>query len=563
MPIKWQFGKENPKEPPMPSHSAQYAHWLTNQYRKAVEKAPERKAQFATSSAIDLPPLLAPSQPDETYQAQLGFAGEYPFTRGIQPSMYRSRLWTMRQYAGFATAEESNTRYKYLLANGQNGLSVAFDLPTQIGYDPDDAMALGEVGKVGVSIPTLQDMARLFQDIPLDKVSTSMTINAPAAVLLAMYIAVGKQQGIEPKQLRGTIQNDILKEYLARGTYIFPPRPSMRLITDVFQYCQREVPHWNTISISGYHIREAGSTAVQEVAFTLANGIAYVQAAVNAGLAVDDFAPQLSFFFNAHNQFLEEIAKFRAARRLWATIMRERFGAKNPKSWQLRFHTQTGGSTLTAQQPENNVSRVTIQALSAVLGGTQSLHTNGMDEALALPTETAARVALRTQQIIAYESGVADTVDPLAGSYLLEHLTDEIERRSREYLAQIDGMGGALTAIESGWTQNEIHTSAYLTQLAVERGEQVIVGVNKYASAITPAVEIQRIDPAIEQRQCEKLAILRAQRDNERVSALRQQIATAAKGSENLLPLLIEAVLADTTLGEICNTLREVWGEYR
>ncbi|HUN24347.1 MAG TPA: methylmalonyl-CoA mutase family protein [Anaerolineales bacterium] len=547
----------------MPSHSAQYAHWLTQQYRKALEKAPERKASFSTSSAIELPPLITPNQLDEAYQAQLGFAGEYPFTRGIQPSMYRSRFWTMRQYAGFATAEESNTRYKYLLANGQNGLSVAFDLPTQIGYDPDDEMAMGEVGKVGVSIPTLQDMARLFQDIPLGRVSTSMTINAPAAILLAMYIAVGQQQGVEPKQLRGTIQNDILKEYLARGTYIFPPRPSMRLITDVFQYCQREVPHWNTISISGYHIREAGSTAVQEVAFTLANGIAYVQAAVNAGLAVDDFAPQLSFFFNAHNQFLEEIAKFRAARRLWASIMRERFGAKNSKSWQLRFHTQTGGSTLTAQQPENNVTRVTIQALSAVLGGTQSLHTNGMDEALALPTETAARVALRTQQIIAYESGVADTVDPLAGSYLLEYLTDEIERRSRDYLAQIDGMGGALPAIESGWTQNEIHTSAYLTQLAVERGEQVIVGVNKFESVVTPAVEIQRIDPAIEQRQCEKLAGLRAQRDNERVSALRQQIATAAKGSENLLPLFIEAVRADTTLGEICNTLREVWGEYR
>ncbi|CAG0933957.1 hypothetical protein PLCT1_02531, partial [Planctomycetaceae bacterium] len=447
-------------------------------------RAPERKPAFTTSSAIPLDTVYTPedvpvTQP-EGYETEIGFPGEYPFTRGIQPTMYRSRLWTMRQYAGYASAEESNERYRFLLEQGQSGLSVAFDLPTQIGYDADDPMAEGEVGKVGVSISSIHDMARLFEGIPLDKVSTSMTINAPATVLLAMYIVVGKRQGVEAARLRGTVQNDILKEYIARGTYIYPPKPSMRLITDLFAYCKTNVPHWNTISISGYHIREAGSTAVQEVAFTLANGIAYVQAALDAGLDVDAFAPQLSFFFNAHNQFLEEVAKFRAARKLWAKIMRERFGAQNPQSWRLRFHTQTGGSTLTAQQPVNNVVRVAIQALSAVMGGTQSLHTNSMDEALALPTQDAVQVALRTQQIIGYETGVADTVDPLAGSYAIEYLTDEIVRRAEEQIALIDSMGGALAAIESGYVMGEIQDAAYEYQRAVEKGDQVIVGMNRF-----------------------------------------------------------------------------------
>src|SRR5579859_356337 len=426
-------------------------HWEDEVLAPALRKSPERRPEFQTSSGIPLERLYLPADETGSYPDRQGFPGAYPFTRGIQPTMYRGRLWTMRQYAGYSTAEDSNRRYKFLLAQGQTGLSVAFDLPTQIGYDADDPMALGEVGKVGVSISSLDDMARLFEGIPLDKVSTSMTINAPAGILLALYIAVARRQGVSPRQLRGTVQNDILKEYIARGTYIFPPGPSMRLITDLFRYCQAEVPQWNTISISGYHIREAGSTAVQEVAFTLANGIAYVQAAIAAGLDVDTFASQLSFFFNAHNQFLEEVAKFRAARRLWARIMRERFGARDPRSWMLRFHTQTGGSTLTAQQPENNVVRVALQALAAVLGGTQSLHTNSMDEALALPTENAVRVALRTQQIIAHESGVADTVDPLAGSYLIESLTDEIERRACAYIDHIDELGGALRAIEQGY----------------------------------------------------------------------------------------------------------------
>ncbi len=423
--------------------------WEESVLKPAVTKNPERKKEFTTLSGIPVPAIRTPLEMD--YAGQLGYPGEYPFTRGVQPNMYRGRFWTMRQYAGYASADESNKRYRYLLQQGQTGLSVAFDLPTQIGYDADHPMAMGEVGKVGVSISSLQDMELLFNEIPLGKVSTSMTINAPASILLAMYIAVGKKQGVPSTELRGTIQNDILKEYVARGTYIFPPTPSMRLITDVFQFCTREVPNWNTISISGYHIREAGSTAVQEVAFTLANGIAYVEAALEAGLDIDGFASQLSFFFNAHNNFLEEIAKFRAARRMWARIMRERFGAKDPKSWQLRFHTQTAGSTLTAQQPENNVVRVTLQALAAVLGGTQSLHTNSMDEALWLPTEKSVRVALRTQQIIAYESGAADTVDPLAGSYMIEYLTDEIETQAMEYIEKIDSMGGALAAIENGY----------------------------------------------------------------------------------------------------------------
>jgi methylmalonyl-CoA mutase N-terminal domain/subunit len=540
--------------------------WEQSTLNKVLSKFPERKTAFTTSSGIPLERVYTPDTCDaDAYMEQIGFPGEYPFTRGVQPTMYRGRFWTMRQYAGYATAEETNARYRFLLEAGQTGLSVAFDLPTQIGYDSDDPMALGEVGKVGVSIPSLRDMARLFEGIPLDKVSTSMTINAPAAILLAMYIAVGKQQGVEPSKLRGTVQNDILKEYIARGTYIFPPAPSMRLVTDLFAYCAREVPHWNVISISGYHIREAGSTAVQEVAFTLANGIAYVQTALDAGLGVDDFASQLSFFFNAHNNFLEEVAKFRAARRLWARIMRERFKAQDPKSWALKFHTQTGGSTLTAQQPENNIVRVTLQALAAVLGGTQSLHTNSMDEALALPTESAVQVALRTQQIIAHESGVADTVDPLAGSYVIEHLTDEIERRACEYIERIDAMGGALCAIENGYIQGEISDAAYAYQRAVESGDQVVVGVNGFVDDREAAAKpkLLRVDPAIEQAQREKLAALRAGRDTNRVRELLAYLETAAKGTDSLMPLFVTCVEHDVTLGEICGVLRRVFGEYR
>ncbi len=538
--------------------------WEKATLAASLNKAPERKPRFVTSSGIELDPLYTPTSSDKSvYLEKINFPGEFPFTRGVQPNMYRSRLWTMRQYAGYATAEESNARYRFLLQQGQSGLSVAFDLPTQIGYDADDPMALGEVGKVGVSICSVHDMARLFEGIPLDKVSTSMTINAPAAILLAMYIAVGKRQGVESTKLRGTVQNDILKEYIARGTYIFPPAFSMRLITDIFRFCKTDVPHWNTISISGYHIREAGSTAVQEVAFTLANGIAYVQAAIDAGLDVDDFAPQLSFFFNAHNQFLEEVAKFRAARRLWAHIMRDRFGAQNEDSWKLRFHTQTGGSTLTAQQPMNNVVRVTVQALSAVLGGTQSLHTNSMDEALALPTERAVQVALRTQQILAYESGVADTVDPLAGSYVIEALTDEVEARAREYIERIDAMGGALRAVDSGYVQQEIQDAAYAYQQAVERDEQIIVGLNKFTVDEKTPIELLHVDPAVEQRQVERLRELRQKRDNARVSELLGRIGQAARGTEALMPLFVEAVEHEITLGEICRVLREVVGEYR
>ncbi len=538
--------------------------WEKNVVDPAINRFPERKPEFTTSSDIPVERAYTPDEPDDSYHEKLGYPGSYPFTRGVQPTMYRGRFWTMRQYAGFSTAKESNERYKFLLDQGQTGLSVAFDLPTQIGYDPDDPMSLGEVGKVGVSIPTLEDMAVLLDGIPLDKVSISMTINAPAAVLLAMVIAVGKQQGVTPSQLRGTIQNDILKEYIARGTYIYPPKPSMRLITDIFDYCASDVPRWNTISISGYHIREAGSTAVQEVAFTLANGIAYVQAAIDAGLDVDKFASQLSFFFNAHNNFLEEIAKFRAARRLWAKIMKERFGAKNPKSWRLRFHTQTGGSTLTAQQPENNVVRVALQALAAVLGGTQSLHTNGRDEALALPTEEAVRIALRTQQIIAHESGVADTVDPLAGSYAIESLTDEIERQAQAYIDTIDGMGGALIAVEEGYVQNEIQDAAYHYQRDLEAQKEVVVGVNQFVDEDEKlTIDMLKLDPAIEQNQVARIQALRARRDNDKVAALRGRIATAAQSDENLMPLFVAAVEADVTLGEICHTLRDVWGEFR
>ncbi len=521
-----------------------------------------RKPDFTTSSGISLPPILTPTGPDPDYIDKLGFPGEYPYTRGVQPTMYRGRLWTMRQYAGYATSEESNRRYRYLLQQGQTGLSVAFDLPTQIGYDSDDPMSQGEVGKVGVSISSLEDMQTLFDQIPLDKVSTSMTINAPASILLAMYIAVARRQGVETRSLRGTIQNDILKEYIARGTYIFPPAHSMRLVTDVFRYCRQELPHWNTISISGYHIREAGSTAVQEVAFTLANAIAYVSAAIRAGLDVDEFAGQISFFFNAHNNFLEEVAKFRAARRLWAQLMRERFGARQESSLMLRFHTQTGGSTLTAQQPENNIVRVALQALAAVLGGTQSLHTNSMDEALWLPTEKSVRVALRTQQIIAHESGVADSIDPLAGSYLIEYLTDEIEQRATQYIQKIDDMGGALKAIDQGYIQAEIQEAAYQAQMAIERGEQLVVGVNAFQSEEKITLERLKVDPAIEQTQREHLQVLRNRRDSHKVNELLGQLEVAAEGNTNLMPLFITCVENDITLGEICSVLRHVFGEY-
>jgi methylmalonyl-CoA mutase, N-terminal domain len=541
---------------------SEHERWKEQYLKPTLNRFPERKPEFRTSSGIPLPPIVLPTTPDPDFMDQLGFPGEYPFTRGVQPSMFRGRFWTMRQYAGYATAEDSNRRYRYLLDQGQTGLSVAFDLPTQIGYDSDEPFAIGEVGKVGVSISSLQDMEVLFQQIPLDKASTSMTINAPASILLAMYIAVAKRQGIETHQLRGTIQNDILKEYIARGTFIFPPKPSMRLITDIFSFCQREVPHWNTISISGYHIREAGATAVQEVAFTLANAIAYVQAALDVGLQVDDFASQLAFFFNAHNNFLEEIAKFRAARRLWARIMRDRFGAQNPNSWKLRFHTQTGGSTLTAQQPENNIVRVTLQALAAIFGGTQSLHTNSMDEALWLPTEKAVRIALRTQQIIAHESGVADSIDPLAGSYLIEQLTDEIEHLAEGYLFKIDQIGGALAAIEKGYIQGEIQEAAYQYQKAVESKEQIIVGLNAFQ--LNEKIELERlkVDPAIEEERRRGLKILRAERDASRVSELLTQLEATANSQDNLMPLLIECVEENITLGEICGVLRGVWGEY-
>lgn len=536
-------------------------HWEEQTVQPVLNKFKERKAEFTSPSGIPLPRTATPHEAD--YLEQLGFPGEYPFTRGVQPTMYRSRFWTMRQYAGFASAEESNKRYRYLLEQGQTGLSVAFDLPTQIGYDADDPMSMGEVGKVGVSISSLHDMETLFNQIPLEKVSTSMTINSPAAVLLAMYIAVGKKQGVAAKDLRGTIQNDILKEYVARGTYIFPPAPSLRLITDIFQFCQKEVPNWNTISISGYHIREAGSTAVQEVAFTLADAIAYAQAAIDAGLKVDDFASQLSFFFAAHNDFLEEIAKFRAARRLWAQIMRERFGAKDPKSWMLRFHTQTGGSTLTAQQPENNIVRVAIQALAAVMGGTQSLHTNSMDEALWLPTEKSVRTALRTQQIIAYESGVGDTIDPMGGSYVIEYLTDEICNRAMDYIKKIDDLGGALAAIEKGFMQNEIQDSAYRFQKDVENKTQLVVGVNAFQAEEKMELERLRVNPAIEQEQRARLANLRQNRDNQKVNELLVTLENAAGGSENLMPILVTCVENDMTLGEVCGVLRKVWGEYQ
>jgi methylmalonyl-CoA mutase N-terminal domain/subunit len=537
--------------------------WIRETLEPALTQQPERRPAFETSSGIPLERVYLPDKIDAAYLERLGLPGQFPFTRGVQPTMYRGRLWTMRQYAGYASAEESNRRYRYLLDQGQTGLSVAFDLPTQIGYDADDPVAAGEVGKVGVSISSLDDLAQLLDGIPLDRVSTSMTINAPAAILLAMVIAIARRQGVDPARLRGTIQNDILKEYIARGTYIFPPKPAMRLITDVFQYCHRHVPHWNTISISGYHIREAGADAVQEVAFTLADGIAYVQAALDAGLGVDDVGPRLAFFFAAHNHFLEEVAKFRAARRLWAHIMRDRFGALDSRSWRLRFHTQTAGSTLTAQQPMNNVVRVTLQALAAVLGGTQSLHTNSMDEALALPTEHAVQVALRTQQVLAHESGAADTLDPLAGSYAVEALTDQIESRARAYLQRIEELGGMLAAIETGYVQREIQDSAYRAQRAIDHKEAVVVGVNAFQVEESSSLERLRVDPAVEQTQRQRLAALRARRDTACATDCLDRLEKAAQGADNLMPLFIEAVEADATLGEICGRLRRTWGEYQ
>jgi len=548
----------------MPRIAQEKQAWEEGPLKKVLDRFPERKGEFVTGSGLEVKRLYTPLDLEGlSYLDDLGFPGQHPFTRGVQPTMYRGRLWTMRQYAGFASAEESNRRYKYLLEQGQTGLSVAFDLPTQIGCDSDHPMAAGEVGKVGVAIDSLQDMEALFDGIPLDKVSTSMTINAPAAVLLAMYVVVAEKQGVDRRQLSGTIQNDILKEYAARGTYIFPPKPSMRLITDTFAYCSENIPHWNMISISGYHIREAGATAVQEVAFTLANGIAYVEAALDAGLEIDQFAPRLSFFFNSHLDFLEEIAKFRAARRLWARIVRERFGAKNPRSAMLRFHTQTAGCTLTAQQPNNNVVRVALQALAAVLGGTQSLHTNSRDEALSLPTEESVQIALRTQQIIAYESGVCETVDPLAGSYYLEALTNRIEEKARAYIEKIDAMGGAVEAIERGYIQAEIQESAYRYQKEIEEKKRIVVGVNAFQAEEEPSLDLLRVDPEVGRIQEEKLERLRKERDQARVDDALEKLERTARSDDNLMPAIIEAVRTYATLGEVCDVLRKVFGEYK
>lgn len=538
--------------------------WEQGTLAKTLNRFPERQEEFCTDSGIPVKRLYTPEDLEgRDYLTELGFPGDYPYTRGVQPTMYRGRLWTMRQYAGFGTAQETNERFRFLLEQGQTGLSVAFDLPTQIGYDSDHQLAEGEVGRVGVAIDSLEDIEVVFDGIPLDKVSTSMTINAPAAILLAMYQAVGEKQGVEPGKLKGTVQNDILKEYVARGTYIFPPEPSMRLVTDIFEYCSKTIPSWNTISISGYHIREAGSTAVQEVAFTLANGIAYVQAAIDKGLDVDEFAGRLSFFFNSHVNFFEEVAKFRAARRLWARIMKERFKAKNPRSHRLRFHTQTAGSSLTAQQPDNNIIRTALQALAAVLGGTQSLHTNSRDEALALPTEDSVRIALRTQQIIAYESGVAETIDPLAGSYFIEKLTDEIEARALEYIEKIDDMGGAVKAIENGFMQREIQDSAYKYQRAVESKQKRVVGVNCFEIEEEQPKNLLRVNPAIGEAQKERIRKLRARRDERDVASALKQIETTAKGQGNLIPPIVDAVKAYATIGEICDVLRDVFGVYR
>jgi len=539
--------------------------WEEDFYNKTIQKIPEREKEFTTVSFTPVKALYTPlDYSEKNYLENIGFPGEYPYTRGIQPTMYRGRLWTMRQYAGFGTAKESNERYRYLLSQGTSGLSVAFDLPTQIGYDSDDPLAYGEVGKVGVAIDTLADMEILFDRIPLDKISTSMTINASASVLLAMYIAVAEKQGITPDKISGTIQNDILKEYIARGTYIFPPKPSMRLITNIFEYCAKEVPKWNTISISGYHIREAGSTASQEVGFTLANGITYVQAALNAGLNVDDFAGQLSFFFNSHNDLLEEVAKFRAARRLWAKIMKDRFNAKKPKSMMLRFHTQTAGSTLTAQQVENNIVRVTIQTLAAVLGGTQSLHTNSKDEALALPTEESVRTALRTQQIVAYESGITNTVDPLAGSYYVEAMTDLIEKEAEDYINKIEAMGGMIEAIENGYVQTEIQKASYDYEKEVESGKRIIVGLNKFHVQEDKEPDLLKIDMKVQDNQVAFLNKIRNERNQQAVDEALENLKSAAcDDSKNLMPYILEAVKTYASVGEICNTLRVVFGEYK
>ena len=541
-----------------------YKEWEENSYGKFINYKPERLKQFTTASFSEVKPLYTPDDfGEENYLTKLNFPGEYPYTRGIQPTMYRGKLWTMRQYAGFGTAHESNNRYRYLLSQGTSGLSVAFDLPTQIGYDSDDPIAYGEVGKVGVAIDTLADMEILFNKIPLDKISTSMTINSSAAVLLAMYIVVAEKQGIPKNKISGTIQNDILKEYIARGTYIFPPKASMRLITNIFEYCAQEIVRWNTISISGYHIREAGSTASQEVGFTLANGIAYVNAALKAGLDIDEFAGQLSFFFNSHNDLLEEVAKYRAARRLWAKIMKERFHAKKNRSMMLRFHTQTAGSTLTAQQVDNNIIRVAIQTLAAVLGGTQSLHTNSKDEALALPTENSVMTALRTQQIVAYESGAANTIDPLAGSYFLEAMTDKIEKEAADYINKIDSLGGMITAIENGYVQKEIQEAAYKYEKEIESGERIIVGVNKFQVKEDQKPDLLKIDLKIQDEQIKSLKKIKSKRNNEHVNKAIKELQDAAREEKNLIPPIIEAVKVYTSVGEICNALRTVFGEYK
>jgi methylmalonyl-CoA mutase N-terminal domain/subunit len=541
-----------------------FKRWKETVVKKVIDRFPERKEQFETISGIPVKRLYTPAETESVeYMKDIGFPGEYPFTRGVQPTMYRGRFWTMRQYSGFATAKETNERYRFLLEQGQTGLSVAFDLPTQIGYDSDHELARGEVGKVGVAIDSLADMEILFDRIPLDKVSTSMTINSSAAVLLAMYIAVAEKQGVSKDKLRGTIQNDILKEYAARGTYIFPPGPSMRLITDTFKFCSENLPLFNTISISGYHIREAGSTAVQEVAFTIADGISYVDAAVSAGLDVDTFASRLSFFFGSTSEFFEEVAKFRAARRLWAKIMRDRFGAKDDNSCRMRFHTQTAGYTLTAQQPDNNVVRVTLQALQAVLGGTQSLHTNSRDEALSLPTQDSVQIALRTQQILAHETGVGDTIDPLAGSFYVETLTDEIERRATEYIEKIDAMGGAPVAIENGYIQREIHNSAYAYQKSVDEKKRIVVGVNEFIMEEEQQFDYLRVSPEAEKEQIARLAKVRGAREVGEVESALGALRIGAEGDANLMPLILNAVKVYATLGEICGVLREVFGEYR
>ncbi|MBI5464490.1 MAG: methylmalonyl-CoA mutase family protein [Ignavibacteriales bacterium] len=539
----------------------QLKNWEANLVEPALNKAPERRKKFATDAGMEIQRLHIPTSRD--YKQQVGFPGEFPFTRGVYPTMYRNRFWTMRQYAGFGTAEESNQRYRYLIAHGTTGLSVAFDLPTQMGYDSDHAIAEGEVGKVGVAVDSLEDMERLFAGIELQTVTTSMTINATAAILLCLYVAVAKKQGADLRKISGTIQNDILKEYAARGTHIYPPASSMRLVTDVFEWCSMHLPKWNTISISGYHIREAGSTAVQEVAFTLANACAYVQAAIDRGLNVDSFAGQLSFFFNAHNNFLEEVAKFRAARRIWARLMRERFGAKAAESMKLRFHAQTGGSTLTAQQIDNNIVRVTLQALAAVLGGCQSLHTNSRDEALALPTEESVRIALRTQQIIAHESGVADTIDALGGSYVVEDMTDEIERRVWSYLTKIDEMGGAVKAIEQQFYQSEIAESAYQYQMAIENKEKIIVGVNEFIAEEGPPPKLLHIDDTMRDRQIDRLRQLKSRREAKKVAAALAEVQRRAATSENMIPAILSAVESYATVGEISDALRTVWGEYQ